>query len=263
MHVKVETRTVHHATALQTAATTRLHAMAQLAQPKDWRQGGPRLELARHGVHHHVPAHAVPGVQPRTPHYATQVPFKVVAQDCTQRIVQQHLLRIVQQCTIVCRQCNAKVMTIDRCGQPHDHHQRRQMVQGNHMTTWAQQRKTHGRIDKPKHAKGTARSGVENVQACSPIFLFSKQKQAFGSPATRKNGSRQSQHAGLESIPLHIVAVFNDGLPRKRTCNIGNKPFARYPSLNGWFAIAATEQAGNPHLCMNIRTLGRPKAPIL
>jgi hypothetical protein len=46
------------------------------------------------------------------------------------------------------------------------------MVQGNHMTTWAQQRKTHGRIDKPKHAKGTARSGVENVQACSPIFLF-------------------------------------------------------------------------------------------
>ena len=179
MHVKVETRTVHHATALQTAATTRLHAMAQLAQPKDWRQGGPRLELARHGVHHHVPAHAVPGVQPRTPHYATQVPFKVVAQDCTQRIVQQHLLRIVQQCTIVCRQCNAKVMTIDRCGQPHDHHQRRQMVQGNHMTTWAQQRKTHGRIDKPKHAKGTARSGVENVQACSPIFLFFQTKTSL------------------------------------------------------------------------------------
>jgi hypothetical protein len=59
------------------------------------------------------------------------------------------------------------------------------MVQGNHMTTWAQQRKTHGRIDKPKHAKGTARSGVENVQACSPIFHL-KKKQAFGSPASRK-----------------------------------------------------------------------------
>jgi len=87
--------------------------------------------------------------------------------------------------------------------------------------------------------------------------FFPKQKQAFGSPATRKNGRRQSQHAGLEPIPLHIEAVYNDGLPRKRTGNIGNKAFLKkankplaHQRPEKMAAVKANMQVWNPYLCI-------------